>query len=365
MRAGPDGSATCGFGPGSRAIGWPVCRRCPTWTPNRPTKASPIKICSVSPRVSTRAASEPAKVAINQKWTSQRLRIRRPCSSAPSCGTGEASFEAGTEVLCVVKVAYSIGRVEIPFGSRPASTQPTNVATIGMAITMRNRLIQGMCPYDVRQATLQGVRAEPSGQPDVGGHRPEQRAEEGEAAGGDRRQAAPGTGAGAGSGQRAQLARRLAPDEADAHGEDAEGECDAEHGGPIHDLGRARVVVLRLDGQVVAGRQGFGVGDLGGGDRVVGLEQPAVEAVLAREVQPVQCTLGDHCVGHIRAGGELALSGHDRVGEARARRARVGVSWTRTAGPAARAGTDELGAGPSLHLPRSSARPSLRARGAS
>ena len=41
-------------------------------------------------------------------------------------------------------VAYSIGRVEIPVGSRPASTQPISVATIGMAITMRKRLLQGM-----------------------------------------------------------------------------------------------------------------------------------------------------------------------------------------------------------------------------
>ena len=39
---------------------------------------------------------------------------------------------------------YSIGRVEIPVGSRPASTQPTIMATTGMAITMRNRLFQGM-----------------------------------------------------------------------------------------------------------------------------------------------------------------------------------------------------------------------------
>ena len=40
--------------------------------------------------------------------------------------------------------AYSIGRVAIPVGSRPASTQPTMAATTGIAITMRNRLLQGM-----------------------------------------------------------------------------------------------------------------------------------------------------------------------------------------------------------------------------
>ncbi len=40
--------------------------------------------------------------------------------------------------------SYSIGRLEIPDGSRPASSQPTMVAATGMAITMRNRLLQGM-----------------------------------------------------------------------------------------------------------------------------------------------------------------------------------------------------------------------------
>ena len=40
--------------------------------------------------------------------------------------------------------SYSIGRVEIPIGSRPANTQPTRAATTGMAITMTNRLFQGM-----------------------------------------------------------------------------------------------------------------------------------------------------------------------------------------------------------------------------
>jgi len=39
--------------------------------------------------------------------------------------------------------SYSIGRLEIPDGSRPASSQPTMVAATGMAITMRNRLLQG------------------------------------------------------------------------------------------------------------------------------------------------------------------------------------------------------------------------------
>jgi hypothetical protein len=38
---------------------------------------------------------------------------------------------------------YSIGRLEIPVGSRPARIQPTAAAAAGMAITMRNRLLHG------------------------------------------------------------------------------------------------------------------------------------------------------------------------------------------------------------------------------
>jgi len=45
---------------------------------------------------------------------------------------------------CATGRSYSIGRLEIPVGSRPASTQPTTAAATGMAITMRNRLLQGM-----------------------------------------------------------------------------------------------------------------------------------------------------------------------------------------------------------------------------
>jgi hypothetical protein len=44
--------------------------------------------------------------------------------------------------------AYSIGREEMPDGSRPASAQPMRVATTGMAITMRNRLLQGTVEVD-------------------------------------------------------------------------------------------------------------------------------------------------------------------------------------------------------------------------
>jgi hypothetical protein len=39
--------------------------------------------------------------------------------------------------------AYSIGRVEIPVGVRPARTQPMMPATTGIAIKMRNRLSHG------------------------------------------------------------------------------------------------------------------------------------------------------------------------------------------------------------------------------
>jgi hypothetical protein len=169
---------------------------------------------------------------------------------------------------------------------------------------------------DVRQSTFQRVRVEPSGQPDVGGHRPEQRAEEGEAAGGDRRQGAPGARAGAGGGQRAQLARRLAADEADAHGQDAEGERDGEHGGPVHDLGEVGASffdsMLRL--LVAATAWAFVIWA-----EVIGLFawmiQPS-RLLWLRKVQPAQRTLGDQRVRRIRARGQLALFLDDRVGDA-------------------------------------------------
>ena len=90
------------------------------------------------------------------------------------------------------------------------------------------------------------VRNQPS-QTDVGRNGPEQRTQEGKATGGHRRQGAPGAGTGSRRRESAQLAGRLAADEADAHREDAQGECDAEDGGPVHDLGRCGLVVLRLD----------------------------------------------------------------------------------------------------------------------
>ena len=45
--------------------------------------------------------------------------------------------------LRMVTIAYSIGRVAMPLGSRPASTQPMSMAATGMAIRMRNRLSHG------------------------------------------------------------------------------------------------------------------------------------------------------------------------------------------------------------------------------
>ena len=93
-------------------------------------------MCSVVPVVPTSAASVPRKVAMRHRCTSQR---------AP----GRA--RAGTLVLLQrrcqrsgLRHGYSIGRVEMPVGSLPANTQPTTKATTGMAITMRNRLLQGM-----------------------------------------------------------------------------------------------------------------------------------------------------------------------------------------------------------------------------
>jgi DNA-binding transcriptional MerR regulator len=60
-------------------------------------------------------------------------------------GDGEGNLLAtGPGSLRMVTTTYSIGRVAIPLGSRPASTQPMRVAATGMAITIRNRLLHGM-----------------------------------------------------------------------------------------------------------------------------------------------------------------------------------------------------------------------------
>ena len=50
-----------------------------------------------------------------------------------------------TERFAVVleSSSHSIGRVAMPVGSRPASTQPMRMATTGMAIRMKNRLSHG------------------------------------------------------------------------------------------------------------------------------------------------------------------------------------------------------------------------------
>ena len=45
--------------------------------------------------------------------------------------------------VCEVQRAYSTGRVEIDFASRPANIQPMIMAKAGITITMRIRLSQG------------------------------------------------------------------------------------------------------------------------------------------------------------------------------------------------------------------------------
>src|ERR1700728_3536188 len=57
-------------------------------------------------------------------------------------------FALSRSLHCHVRVkppceGYSIGRAAMADGSRPASTQPMNMAATGMAITMRNRLLHG------------------------------------------------------------------------------------------------------------------------------------------------------------------------------------------------------------------------------
>ena len=93
--------------------------------------------------ISVTVASEAAKVASRQRWTAKRARIRRPWATTPFDDSEVASPVTEPGSLRMVTIAYSIGRVPIPVGSRPASTQPMRTATTGMAIKMKNRLSQG------------------------------------------------------------------------------------------------------------------------------------------------------------------------------------------------------------------------------
>ena len=93
--------------------------------------------------INVTVASEAAKVASRRRWTANRVRIRRPwATAAPGDGEGD-SLATGPVSLRMVTAAYSIGRVAIPLGSRPASTQPMSMAATGMAIKMKNRLFHG------------------------------------------------------------------------------------------------------------------------------------------------------------------------------------------------------------------------------
>ena len=76
---------------------------------------------------------------------------------------------------------YSVGRRAMAEGSRPANNQPTAVARIGMAITIRKRLDHGTW-RQAGQPAVELAAAEPAGQRDVAGngaehgaHEPERR----------------------------------------------------------------------------------------------------------------------------------------------------------------------------------------------
>ena len=202
-------------------------------------------------------------------------RCRQPWAAAARSRRGRPARH-GPASLRTVTAAHSIGRVAIPVGSRPASTPADERGDDRHGDHDEEQVAPRDVIDDVRDPALPRVRTEPSEQADVGRHGAEQRTEEGQASGRDGRQAAPGARAGPGGGERAQVARGLAPDEPDAHGEHAEGEGDAEDGRPVHDLGGRRCVVLRLDAQVAGRRQRVGAQQLGLRDRGAGQDRPAV-----------------------------------------------------------------------------------------
>ena len=94
--------------------------------------------------ITVTVASEAANVASRRRWTAKRACAsggvgppQRPVTArGPRLATGPVS-------LRMVTGAYSSGRVAIPLGSRPASTQPMRMAATGMAIKMKNRLFHG------------------------------------------------------------------------------------------------------------------------------------------------------------------------------------------------------------------------------
>jgi hypothetical protein len=90
---------------------------------------------------SVTVASDAANVARRPRWTANRARRARD-GTLLGTGTGVA-LVTNPASLRTVTAAYSIGRVAMPEGSRPASTQPMSVAATGMTITMKNRLFHG------------------------------------------------------------------------------------------------------------------------------------------------------------------------------------------------------------------------------
>ena len=96
-------------------------------------------------------------------------------------------------------------------------------------------------------AAVQRVAPQPTDHADVTADHSEERAEKAERAGRHRRQSAPRVTGRTRRGQRAEVTRRLAPDEPDRHPEHAQGDDDPEDRRPADDGRRARLVVLRLD----------------------------------------------------------------------------------------------------------------------
>ena len=93
--------------------------------------------------ISVTVASDAAKATSRPRWTANRARARRPWDvGRPGAGAG-VPLVTDPVLVPMVTASYSIGRVAIPEGSRPASTQPISVATSGMATRMRKRLSHG------------------------------------------------------------------------------------------------------------------------------------------------------------------------------------------------------------------------------
>ena len=117
-----------------------VARQCAPSSAGGITRS--IRCCAAGRRRGARSGPNDHQAQPGAFRQRDRAVSPRRLSHPPFSGTPARVEDRGPAALGGRR-GYSIGRVPMPVGSRPASTHPMRVAAIGMAITMRNRLLQG------------------------------------------------------------------------------------------------------------------------------------------------------------------------------------------------------------------------------